>query len=251
MVGFNPMSFWQRLRMIHRLLRYRWSAERAEFRFLLGRMYCGGSVLDVGAYRGVYSYWMHRRFRDGTQIVAFEPQPELAAYLAALKQAFRLERLQIATVGLSSHGGSLRMHRPHQHWGAASVDEFWCDDEASDVFDVPVTTIDQYMEEHPELRPVRFIKCDVEYHEAEVLAGAERILREDRPELLVEWSTPRRSYRERLFRLMQHLNYSIYQFEFGRLVPCTTAERHDPPSWELGANYVMLPQEAALSAAAA
>jgi hypothetical protein len=106
-----------------------------------------------------------------------------------------------------------------------------------------VTTIDEYVAEHPELRPVRFIKCDVEFHESEVLAGAERTLREDRPELLVDWSTPRRSYRERLFRLAQRLGYAIYQFESGRLAPCNTAERTCPPSWELGPNYLLLPRE--------
>jgi hypothetical protein len=82
------------------------------------------------------------------------------------------------------------------------------------------------------------------------LAGAERTLREDRPELLVEWSTPRRAYRERLFRFMERLSYTIYQFEYGRLVQCTSAERHAPPSWELGANYVFLPRDAASLAAA-
>jgi hypothetical protein len=49
---------------------------------------------------------------------------------------------------------------------------------------------------------------------------------------------------------MQRLGYAIFQFEFGRLVPCTSAERHSPPSWELGANYVFRPQEVAASAAA-
>jgi FkbM family methyltransferase len=248
--GFNLMTIYERLHMFHRLMRYRWSAERAELRFLLGRRYNGGSVLDIGAHRGVYSYWMHRRFRDGTRIIAFEPQPELVEHLRKFKQAFRLERMHVAPVGLSSQKGTLRMHRPRDHWGAATVDEFCYDDDQTDVFDVSVTTIDEYLGEHPELRPVRFIKCDVEHHEAEVLAGAERILQEDRPELLVEWTTPRRAYRERLYRMLQRLGYAIFQFEFGRLTPCTSSERHSPPSWELGANYVVLPQEAASSAAA-
>jgi FkbM family methyltransferase len=217
---------------------------------LLGREFHGGSVFDIGAHRGIYSYWMHRRFRDGTRVVAFEPQPELVEFLAEFKQSFRLERMLIAPFGLSSHAGTLRMRRPPAHWGAATFDEFCFNNDEADSFDVAVTTIDDYVAEHPELRPVRFIKCDVEYHEAEVLAGAERTLREDRPELLVEWSTPRRSYRERLFRLMQHLDYAIYQFEYGRLVPCTTPERHSPPSWELGPNYLFLPREQAASAAA-
>lgn len=244
------MKLYQRLHMIHRLLRYRFRSERAELRFVLGREYLGGSVLDIGAHRGVYSYWLHRQFRDDTRVVAFEPQPELVQFLTDFKRAFRLERMQIAPLGLSSRSGKLRMHRPRTHWGAATVDEFCFDDADTDVFDVPVTTIDEYLAEHPELRPVRFIKCDVEYHEAEVLAGAERTLLEDRPELLVEWSTPRRAYRERLFGLVERLNYAMFQFEYGRLIPCTSAERHSPPSWELGPNYVLLPREAAASVAA-
>jgi FkbM family methyltransferase len=244
------MNLYQRLHMVHRLLRYRWRTERAELRYLLGRRVHGGSVFDIGAHRGVYSYWMHRRFHDGTRIVAFEPQPELVKHLADFKQTFRLERMLIAPIGLSSRSATLRMHRPRTHWGAATLDEYCYDDDQTEVFDVPVTTIDDYLAEHPDLRPLRFIKCDVEYHEAEVLAGAERTLREDRPEILIEWSTPRRAHRERMFRLVQRLNYAIFQFEYGRLAPCTSAERHSPPSWELGANYLLLPREQVASAAA-
>src|SRR4029078_113626 len=141
--------------------------------------------------------------------------------------------------------GTLRMHRPRSQWAAATFDEFMYDDPETDVFDVPVTTIDQYLSEHPELRPVRFIKCDVEFHEADVLAGAERILKEDRPGLLVEWLTPRRACRERLFKFTEDLGYAMYQFESGKLAPCNTAERHSPPSWEWGPNYVLMPREAA------
>jgi hypothetical protein len=90
----------------------------------------------------------------------------------------------------------------------------------------------------------------LEFHEADVLAGAERTLREDRPELLVEWSTPRRAYRERLFKFTKQLEYKMFQFESGRLAPCVSAERHSPPSWELGPNYVLMPREASATLAA-
>jgi FkbM family methyltransferase len=222
-------------------MRYRWRAEPAEMRFLLGQDFSGGSVLDVGAHRGEYSYWMHHLFNHGTRVIAFEPQPELAQHLDMLKQSFRLDRMEVAPVGLSSHSGSLPLHRPRTHWDSATVDDFTYDDADTEVFDVPVTTIDEYVGAHPELRPVRLIKCDVESHEAEVLAGAKRTLSEDRPQILVEWSTPRKAYRERMFQLAKQLGYAIFQFEYGRLTPCTTADRRSPPSWELGGNYLLLP----------
>jgi len=243
------MNPYQRLRTWSDMLQYRWYTERAELNYVLRRPLDEGSLFDVGAYRGVYSYWLHRRF-PSAQIVAFEPQPELVEFLRKFQTAFRLERLHIEPVGLSSRAGRLRMHRPRKQWTSATVDEFCLDDDEMESFEVAVTTLDEYIAGHPELRPVRFIKCDVEYHESHVLAGAERTLLADRPELLVEWSTPRRSYREPLFRLMQRLDYTIYQFEYGRLVPCTSAERHNPPSWELGAHYVFLPRERAVSVAA-
>jgi FkbM family methyltransferase len=210
-------------------------------RFLMGRHFSGGSVLDIGAHRGEYSFWMHQHFAEGTRVVAFEPQPELAEFLGEFKESFHLERLDVAPVGLSSHSGSLPMHRQRDSWEAASFDVYCDENETTEVLDVPVTTIDEYLDEHPELRPVRFIKCDVEYHEADVLDGARRTLREDRPEILVEWSTPRRSYRERMFSMAQELGYAIFQFEYGKLVPCTSVERRSPPSWELGGNYLLLP----------
>jgi FkbM family methyltransferase len=235
--------------MFHRVWRYRLRTERAELRYLLGRQFDGGSVFDIGAHRGVYTYWMHRRFRS-SRVVAFEPQAELVGFLTDLKRTFCLDRMQIAPIGLSSRSGKLPMHRPRLHWGAATVDEFTFGDRETDTFEVPVTTIDNFVTENPELRPVRFIKCDVEYHETEVFAGAERVLSEDRPELLVEWSTPRRGYREKLFRQLKRLDYAAFQFEYGRLAPCNSPERQSPPSWELGANYVFLPREMAASAAA-
>jgi hypothetical protein len=48
---------------------------------------------------------------------------------------------------------------------------------------------------------------------------------------------------------MTRLDYLIFQFERGRLVRCTTAERNCPPGWELGPNYVLVPREVAAAAA--
>ena len=145
------MNLVERIHMVHRFWRYRLRSERAELRYLLGRNFQGGSVFDVGAHRGVYSYWMHRRFRD-MPVVAFEPQPELVEFLSDFKQTFRLGRLEIAPLGVSSRSGTLRLHRPPSHWGGASVDPYHNGDH-DDVFDVPVTTIDEFVASHPRCDP--------------------------------------------------------------------------------------------------
>ena len=152
------MNWFKRLRTWFRLLRYRWSAEPAEMRYLLGRHFSGGSVLDIGRTAASIAIGCISTSATGTRVVAFEPQPELAEFLVEFKQSFHLDRMQVAAVGLSSQSGSLRMHRPRTNWDSATVDEFCYDDDNTEVFDVPVTTIDEYLDAHPELRPVRFIK---------------------------------------------------------------------------------------------
>jgi len=245
------MNLVERLNTLHRMFRYRVRSERLELQYLLSRRFERGSLFDVGAYRGVYSYWMHRRFRD-MPVVAFEPQPELVEFLTDLKATFRLDRLVIAPVGLSSRCGTLPLHRARTHWGGGTIDSTCYEaykQEHREVFNIPVTTIDEFVAEHPTLRPVRFIKCDVECHEDEVIAGAEQTLHEDRPELLVEWLNWEQHRRERFVSLTRGLDYSIYAFGKGGLTHVTNpkADYENAPTTRF--NYLLLPREKALAAA--
>ena len=40
----------------------------------------GDVAVDVGAYKGGYTYWMREAVGDAGTVFAFEPQPELAYY---------------------------------------------------------------------------------------------------------------------------------------------------------------------------
>ena len=71
------MRLFDRLHFLHRAWRYRLRAERDELAFVLSRDLRGATVLDIGANRGIYSYWMHRVVGATGQVIAFEPQPEL------------------------------------------------------------------------------------------------------------------------------------------------------------------------------
>ena len=65
---------------------------------------------------------------------------------------------------------------------------------------------------------MHFIKCDVEGHELEVLQGGQRVLREDRPVLLVECvdSRPEVGQTDRVFPYLEALGYRGYFFPNGR-----------------------------------
>jgi hypothetical protein len=136
--------------------------------------------------------------------------------------------LKIVPCGLSSQCDQLTLCRPQLHWGAASFSDFSSSDERVETPNLPVTTLDDFLDAHLQLRPVRYIKCDVQSHEAAVMKGASRVLSEDRPEILMEWGDWDCARREELFGLFQEMDYRAYRLQHGRL------EGLIPPSVQAG-----------------
>lgn len=209
------MNLFERLLFLHRVWRYRLRSEPFCISYLLSRDLAGTTALDVGANRGLYSYWMHKKVGGTGQVIAFEPQPELLTYLHSVRKAFSLERLTIEPLGLSSSPGELTLARPRDHWGGASVE--WKASPDVDLLRIEVTTIDDYCAAHVQGR-VGFIKCDVEGHERHVFEGARRILREDQPDLLFECHDARNPQCE-VFRFLEQQGYDGFCFSRRGLAP--------------------------------
>ena len=159
-------------------------AERDEISYLFKQRLNGSTVIDIGANRGAYSYWMHRRVGVDGRVVAFEPQPELVDYLEQLKSSMRLSRLTVVPAALSDAPGELQLVRPRSHWGGASF-HLEVENDDHEVFSVPVMTLDEYASMN-DLRNVSFIKCDVQDHEFQTLRGGATLLGTQKPTLLIE-----------------------------------------------------------------
>jgi len=233
------MHLFEQAHAYHRVWRYRLRTERQEIAYLMRRELRGATVADVGANKGIYSYWMHKAVGPGGNVVAFEPQPELVAYLHALKAAWHLDRLTIVAAALSSSSGQARLVRPRIHWGAGSLELE--PDADRDAMTVPTTTLDEYFLPS-RLRPLRFIKADIQGHERACFVGGERLLREDRPTILCE------SEDYGLEPIRAHLasvGYDGFFFFRGQLTPLGELAqlRSSIPAPYL--NYVFLPQKRA------
>jgi len=179
------MNLLKRGHFLHRAWRYRLRSEKFGVAFLRSRDLRGRTAVDIGANRGIFSYWMSRCVGPDGRVVAFEPQPELAVQLQELRRDFSLNRLEIVEAGLSSTAGVLTLRRPKDFWGGASFQGSDADDGGCDLIRVRVLKLDDHFAAHPD-RPIAFIKCDVEGHELHVFQGGQRILTEDRPDLLFE-----------------------------------------------------------------
>lgn len=117
------MNLSERLHAIHRIWRYRLRSERDEIRHLLSLDLSGTTIIDVGAHRGVYTHWMSRKAGAEGRVVAFEPQPELCAYLGKMAGTFRWSNVTLEPFALSSRQGSARLSRP-RHWGEPVLSRF-------------------------------------------------------------------------------------------------------------------------------
>jgi FkbM family methyltransferase len=206
------MHLFERAHAYHRIWRYRLRTERQEIAYLLSRELRGATVVDIGANRGVYSYWMHRAVGPDGHVIAFEPQPELAAYLRDLKETLGLDRLTVVEAALSSSVGERQLVRPQIHWGAGSLELEPGSDR--DALTVVTTTLDEYFLRSA-LRPVRFIKADIQGHEHACFVGGERLLRGDRPTVLCESED---DHLERVRGYLESLGYDGFFFVRGELV---------------------------------
>jgi FkbM family methyltransferase len=177
----------KRLRYLYRAFDYRFRKARREIEYLRERIRPGDTVVDVGAYKGGFLYWLRRYATEAGRVYAFEPQPALALYLQQIAALQGWHNVFAAEAGVSSRPGSMELFVPAPE-GATSPGATLSPTDPSvthHTMRVPVVTLDAYLGDRGNPR-VTCIKCDSEGHELEVFKGAQGILRHHRPLLLFE-----------------------------------------------------------------
>lgn len=179
-------------------------------------------VLDIGANRGLVVEAL-LRLSGGARIVAFEPNPRLAAALARRHRGDR--RVSCRALALGEAPGELTLWLPvYRGWsfdGLASLDpetaRGWLDGERLYGFRPELLRLEPLRCEVAPLDALdldpAFIKFDVQGHELAVLKGGERTLRRARPTLLIEDPAE-----DRETAFLARLDYVVAAFERGRFV---------------------------------
>lgn len=139
----------------------------------------GDTVIDIGAHKGGYTYWMQKAVGDRGKVIAFEPQAKGAELLRLHFPYATIEQLAVS----EKSGEKILYVKPQSYEVSfeASLSPGY-----PDAVTQPVKTItlDDYCLRR-RLRP-KFIKIDVEGHEMEVIRGADEILKTVKPYLLIE-----------------------------------------------------------------
>lgn len=131
----------------------------------------GKLAIDAGANVGLYTYWIAR---SASEVVAFEPQPDLAKRVADSG----IHGLTMHNCALSDTVGFAELHLPRSSSGEASLRTL---DVPTETVTVPLSTLDSF-----ELADVGFFKVDVEGHEEALLRGAAQTLRRSDASLYIE-----------------------------------------------------------------
>lgn len=150
---------------------------------IIGLVPRGRNAVDVGANRGIYTYWMGKR---ALRVDAFEPQPALARYI----RGAHLRNVRVHETALSDHAGIAKMLVPDDD-GLARIASSDTTDAVSAAAEaslgvmmelsVETRTLDSY-----NLADVGFLKIDAEGHELAVLRGAHETITGSRPVVFIE-----------------------------------------------------------------
>lgn len=188
-------------------------SEPTSLKWLLGLDVKGKTVLDIGAHHGIYSYWMSKAVGPQGTVFAFEPQRECVEHLREVKDEFYLTNLEIVSMGLSKHQGTMRLWREYPESGSSSMDppeKVKKDD--YEILDVSVTTLDDFFLSKE--IPLALIKCDVEGHELSVFLGGKNLLGKYHPDILFECHD-RQALEGQVFSFLEDLGYRGYFYESG------------------------------------
>src|ERR1700679_2378598 len=105
-----------------RCLRYRFRTERLEIKTMMRLQLSGATVLDIGANKGIYCFWMMRAVGRSGRVIAFEPQPEMRDSIERRKLRFDWRNLRVMNVALSNSDGSMNLSRQRVGDGSATLE---------------------------------------------------------------------------------------------------------------------------------
>ena len=162
---------------IRRFVLKEWIKGRTDIKFIKYLTNNNSNSIDVGAYKGVYTYFISKYSK---KVYAFEPNPKsyeilkrtvsknvtVLPYALSDKSNYDFLKIPKGKKGYSNQGGSIRNVKLDKSFGKLKIKTKKIDD--------------------LKLKNIGFIKIDAEGVELKVLKGAEKLIKKYKPTLLIE-----------------------------------------------------------------
>ena len=187
--------------------------------------------IDIGVYRGVYSYFLTKY---SSFVYAFEANPLLHS---KLNSSFKNnQRIKIENLAVSSAKGYASLRIPIRDikadydddqkykLGIATIhSDNELKNESFETFEkIETISLDEYKFEHP----IGFIKIDVEGHELEILKGANNLLKTNKPVMIIEIEERHSGVpREEIISYVKNIGYEVFHVnERFQVIPITNLD---------------------------
>ncbi len=164
--------------------------ENPEFAVLTALLGEGSTFIDVGANYGTFSIIASRIAGASGRVVAIEPQPRLAGFIAESARESGIGNIEVIEAAVGSANGRATLLVPAGDTGRAGLMARFSGRGKHTALDVKVIPLDDL---EPRIKPLSrvVIKIDVEGSEMNVLEGARKLIASTQPTLLIElnpWS---------------------------------------------------------------
>jgi FkbM family methyltransferase len=148
----------------------------------------GDSVIDIGASIGGYTRFLSGIVGLSGHVYSFEPNPPIYDFLSHNVKKLKLGNVELFGSALSDKKGTANIAIPRYRWGSechydATLEAQRARDDCRQI-EVEVNTLDSFFADRAE--KIKFIKCDVNYHELACLRGGLETLRRSKPAMLIE-----------------------------------------------------------------
>lgn len=239
----TAMNFIEKLKLHYRARRYATKLDPGEISYILKNVQAGQTVLDIGAHKGGYLYFLQQKVGSTGKVCAFEPQNELFAYLQKMQPIMGWHNVVLENIALSanSDGATLFIPGNKTRGGTSPGATLVPHDHRTDFNQaqaVATESLDGYCEKN-QLKPY-FIKMDVEGNEQTILKGGEKTLKSAKPRLLIEIEA-RHVGREKAMstiQFMTDMGYKVYFISGKSVVPFAqfSFDEHQNPESKLYCN---------------
>lgn len=154
----------------------------------------GGVVIDIGANIGLHTLGMAAaRSSKDVLVLAFEANPDMVAKLRRNLALNAFANVRVFPIGLDDRAGTVALGLPYAEGqdsyhnpGIASMANM---DRAVRTIAVACKTLDEVLtEERIGCAVVKLMKIDVEGKELDVLRGADGVLRQSAPAIIIEYN---------------------------------------------------------------
>lgn len=207
------MKFIEDIKLRYRANSYKNKKDTGGIAYVISSVKPGDTVLDIGAHKAGYLYFILKQAGNQGRIFAFEPQSSLFKYLQRIKELFKWDNVTIEQLALSDKPGKATLYVPvtkaekTSSPGATIVKH-----SGSPVFEVreeiQTDTLDSYCNRN-DIKP-DFMKIDVEGNELQVLKGGIEMLRKSKPKIIIEIEARHVGEEKALetFKFLEDLDYS-------------------------------------------